>query len=131
MKTSILFCLPILLLLFVACEKDDAVEQENEPAIVNISFSETSSLHQPQEILVTIVKPTPCHQIKEVKTSVSGRTYNYDFILSDNDGQMCITVIARETVKVVDFAPTEAGDYTLNFYINGKHFETRTITVTE
>ncbi len=130
MKTIKLICLPILFLFLVACEKDEEVDTNAGPAITEINFSATASVGESQEILVTIHKGTPCHFIKEIKAISSGKIFNYDFILSNEGSEACIQVIATETVPV-DFEPSETGEYTLNFFINGTFYQSRTITVTE
>lgn len=123
------FCLPLFLLFLVGCDKDE-VPTEPEFNISNIELDLTSTVGEPQEILVTIYKGTPCHYVKEVNTSSSGNTYNYDFILSNEGTEACITVVAEETVSV-DFEPSESGEYTLNFYINGEFYQTRTVVVVD
>ena len=130
MKTLKLFCLPVLLLFLVACDKEEEIYTNGEAAITEINFSTTSNVGEGQEILVTIHKGTPCHYIKEIKTTSSGKTINYDFILSNEGTEFCIQVVAHETVPV-NYEPTETGEYTLNFYINGDFHQSRSVTVTE
>lgn len=130
MKTGKFLMLPLLLILFLACDKEEA-DTVHEPEISGIAFLATSSVEQPQEISVTVQKPTPCHRIVEVKETREDNIYNYDFIIAGPGGDtVCADVIAEETVKVL-FNPSSTGVYTLNFLINGELYETREITVTE
>jgi hypothetical protein len=127
MKTLNHLFLPVLLL-FTSCEKE-LVSPEDQPRISEISLSETSSVTVAQEISVTIDKPTPCHYVSEVKKTTSDKTYSYNIIIVSG-AEVCATVIEEESVTVT-FDPATNGEYTLNFLINGKLHETRTVTVTE
>lgn len=128
MKTSYLF--PVLFFSFflISCDKEDP-DPVAAIDISNITLAESYAVGKTSEIYVTITKPTPCHILEEEGVTVSGKTYSYNFRLVDK-AEICIQVIQDETVAV-DFEPTEAGEHTLNFYINGDLFETRTVTVTE
>lgn len=130
MKKSFYLCLPLLFFFLLSCEKDD-ITSVPDPDITEIAMLQASTVSEPQEISVTIFKGTPCHQVVETKKTISGNTFNYDIILSEGEeGTSCITVVDSETLTV-SFDPPTSGDYTLNFLINGKIYETRTITVTE
>ncbi|MBC5992227.1 hypothetical protein [Pontibacter cellulosilyticus] len=124
-KLAYLF-LPILVFFLVSCEKDTV---SPEPGILDITINQTSSVQVPQEIAVKLEKPTPCFSVSNTKKTVSGFTFNYDFTLT-NTAEVCADVIAEETVQVT-FDPSVAGEYTLNFLINGKQYESRKVTVTE
>ena len=126
MKASNYLFLPVLFFLLISCEKEALLK---EPGILDIAFLQSSSVQEPQEITVKIEKPTPCHFVSETNKTTSGNTFNYDFILSSGD-EVCADVIEEETVKVT-FDPSTSGEYTLNFLINGRLYETRTVTVTE
>ena len=126
MKASNYLFLPVLFFLLISCEKEALLK---EPGILDIAFLQSSSVQEPQEVTVKIEKPTPCHIVSEIKKNTSGNTFNYDFILSSG-AEVCADVIEEETVKVT-FDPSTSGEYTLNFLINGKLYETRTVTVTE
>lgn len=128
MKTLNYLFLPVLVLLISSCE-EEIISPEDQASILEVSLSETSSVTTPQEISVTIDKPTPCHYVSEVKETISDKTYSYDIILLSG-AEICTTVIEEETVTV-SFDPATNGEYTLNFLINGKLHETRTVTVTE
>lgn len=128
MKLKLLI-LPLLLLMFLACEKDD-LDQVQEAQFTNIAYLSTSTAAEGQKISVTIEKPYACLKVKEIVESSQGKTKTYDFILPGlAKDQGCFTVIGEETFELT-FAPSEAGEYILNFLINGKLFETRTVTVT-
>ncbi|WP_017733295.1 hypothetical protein [Nafulsella turpanensis] len=127
MKNLTLLLLPLFLFLLVSCEKEELLQEE--PSILSISLAESSSIQEPQEVSVTIEKPTPCHYVSGTNESISGNTFNYDFTLLSG-AEVCADVIEEEIVTVT-FAPSESGEYTLNFLINGKLYETRTVTVTE
>ena len=130
MKAKLFFIVPVILFMFMACDKEE-MDNVQEADISDIAFLSTSSLEQPQEISVTIVKPTPCHTISEVEKTAEGFVYTYNFILSEPGADTaCVQMIANETVVVV-FDPAETGEHTLNFLINGKLFETRQIMVAE
>lgn len=126
MKASNYLFLPVLFFLLISCEKEALLK---EPSILDIAFLQSSSVQEPQEITVKIEKPTPCHIVSETNKTTSDNTFNYDFILS-NGAEVCADVIEEETVKVT-FDPSTSGEYTLNFLINGRLYETRTVTVTE
>ena len=129
MKTKLVF-LPLLLFMFISCEKEE-VDQPEEASITEVLYLSASSRGVAQTIAVTISKPTPCHTISEVKETTEGKTITYDFILSEAGGETaCVTMIAEETVEVT-FNPSEVGEYTLNFLINGEFRESRTIVVTD
>lgn len=128
MKTINYLFLPVLLLFIISCEKE-IISPEDQPMILEISLSETSSVTTPQEISITIDKPTPCHYVSEVKKTVSDKTYSYNIILVSG-AEICTTVIEEETVTVT-FDPATNGEYRLHFLINGKLYESRTVTVTE
>lgn len=120
----ILFCLSILLL--ASCREEE--NESAEPGIRDIALS-SSQLHQGEsmEIDVLIEKPTPCHYIDQVDLSVSGTTYTYDILL-ETTGEICAQVIEEERVTVI-FEPGEAGEYTLNFLINGRQQQSRQVEV--
>lgn len=115
--------------LFFSCDKDDPAPSVENNFIADISFMESSSVQEAQEIEVTIHKGTPCQFVSKTEKTISGNTFNYNFILEGHDDP-CITVVTEEVVAV-NFDPSEIGQYTLRFLINGELFETRTVTVTE
>lgn len=127
MKNLFFLCFPILVLLFVSCDKEDPVAVGGNLSVADITLLAPSASNVPIEISVTIHKPTPCHSVKEVNKTVSGKIFNYDFILQDS-GEMCVQVIANETVNV-SFDPSESGEYILNFFINGTLIKTSSVTV--
>ena len=126
MKAVNYLILPILLFFLTSCEKEDLLQ---EASILEINLSQNSTTQEPQEISIKIKKPTPCHHVSETNKTVSGNVYYYDFVLSSG-AEVCADVIAEETVQVT-FDPSSSGEYTLNFLINGKLYETRKVTVTE
>ena len=126
MKALHYLFLPILFFFLASCEKE---ELSREADILDISSIQNSSVQEPQDIAVRIQKPTPCHNVSQTKKTVSGSTFNYDIILASGSG-VCADVIAEETVSLT-FDPSTSGEYTLNFFINGKLYETRKVTVTE
>lgn len=121
-----MLCLSVLLL--VSCRDEEEVVPE--PEIRNIDLS-SSSLRQGEsmEINVLIEKPTPCHYVDRVNLNISGNTYNYDILLEREEG-VCAQVIEEERVQVL-FNPQEAGEYTLNFLINGRQKLSRQLQVNE
>lgn len=125
---KILLCLPVLCLLFVSCSKED-VDEVQEPDILSINLVATAVAKQSQEISVTIEKPTPCHEISETIVTSSDFTVDYNFIVTGPTGDtVCADVIQEEVVKV-NFEPSTGGEYTLNFFLNGRLAETRTVPV--
>lgn len=129
MKICYLITLLFLSSLLTSCDKEDE-EPVSEISISNITLAETYTVGQAEKINVTIIKPTPCHEIEEESATVSGNTYSYSFRLLNNR-EFCIQVVARDETVSVDFEPTEAGEHTLNFYVDGELLETRTVLVTE
>ncbi|UJH90000.1 hypothetical protein LZ575_13710 [Antarcticibacterium sp. 1MA-6-2] len=129
MKVFTLITLLFLSSLIVSCDKEDE-EPTPEISISNITLAETYTVGQAEEINVTIIKPTPCHEIEEESATVSASTYSYYFRLLNNR-EFCIQVLARDETMSVNFEPTEAGEHLLNFYIDGELLETRTVLVTE
>lgn len=119
-----------MFLFLISCDKDDPVPASEDSFIANISLDTSSSIQQGQEIKVTIQKATPCHVISEIKKTISGKIYDYNFIIHGQDNP-CITVVSKEEVVISDFDPSSVGQYTLNFSINGELFETMTVVVTE
>ena len=129
MKTPMYFFLPLLLIMFTACEKEEHTTVE-ESEISEINMMANSPLNEPQEITIKIQKPTPCHTV-EVETTTTGNTITYDILVSAAQGDVaCIQVVKEETVTVL-FEPSAKGTYTLDFLINGELQETREIIVTE
>ena len=129
MKNLPNFLVPVLFLFLLSCDKDDPVPSTENNFIANISFPESSSVQEHQQIEITIGKATPCHTIQKVEKNVSGKTFNYNFILVGHNDP-CPHVAVQEIVNV-DFNPSSTGEHTLKFSINGKLFETRIIAVTE
>ncbi len=127
MKTPF-YLMPVIFFFLLSCDKDDPVPSE-ENFIANISLLASSSVEEAQEIEVIVHKATPCHSITETVKTISGNTFNYNFILEGSEN-ICITVEAEELVTVI-FDPENSGQYTLKFYINGNLFETRNVSVTE
>lgn len=127
MKTTMLFFLPLFIFFFWSCEKEEInpVEEAAMSAVVLPAFS---SAQEPQEIIVQITTGTPCYSIDVVKT-VSGNTFNYNFILTEEDVP-CVQVVKTHDIPVV-FDPPSAGTYTLHFLIDEELHETREIVVTE
>ena len=109
-----------------SCDKEEN-EALSEMNITHIAVEDSYALGQSHDISLTISKPTPCHIIEEEPVVVSGRTYSYHFQIV-NKAEVCIQVIKDETVTV-DFEPVEAGEHTLNFYINDELYESRTVLV--
>lgn len=128
MKTFYFFSVLFLSFSLISCDKEDA-EPVSEINISGITLGDSHTVGQTEQINVTITKPTPCHIIEEETVTVNGRIYSYNFRLVDK-AEVCVQMTQEETVTV-DFKPTEVGEHTLNFSINGKLFETRTVTVTE
>lgn len=126
MKTVSYLFLCFVVLLFASCQKDEEVV-EMEADILEVQLSSNITKSQAEEIKVTIKKPTPCYVVQEVKVEQSGMEVNYDIIIR-NDAQICVQVIAEEVVTV-NFEPQASGEYTLNFLINGKLYETRQVRV--
>jgi hypothetical protein len=125
MKTLIISSLLVIAAFLASCQKEEPAVQD--ASIVSVNIESVMSQNTAQQIQVLIKKPTPCHEVSSVNTSVSGTTYTYDILLS-NAAQLCAQVIAEETVTV-SFSPQATGEYTLNFLINGRLYETRTVRV--
>lgn len=118
------------LILTVACKDDDgAPTPELTAKVLEVELENTVSKSTPLEVNVTIQKPTPCHQVKEVIKTVLDKVYKYDIILEAGDG-VCAAVIAEEVVKV-SFDPPASGEYVLQFSINGKQQFYQKIIVTD
>lgn len=133
MKTVEYLCLCLITLLLISCGKDE-IDPTVDPApgeasIVGIQLNNTIRKNQSQQIEVNIHKPTPCHGIKETRVTVSGTTVSYDFILQASENA-CIQIIAEQVVTV-DFEPQVSGKYTLHFLIDGKHYKTEEVVVTD
>ena len=129
MKTPVYLFLPLLLILFTACDKEE-LTTVGEPEISEINMMATSPLNEPQEITVKVQKPTPCHTV-EVESTSSGNIFTYDILISAPTGEVACIQVVKEEVVEVQFAPSASGTYTLNFLINGEFQETREIIVTE
>lgn len=129
MKKYFNILVPVMFLFLLSCDKDDPVPSLEESSITSIAMLTTSSVQETQEISVTIQKGTPCYYVSGITKNISGNTFNYNIILG-NDDNVCAQVITEEVVTV-NFDPSSTGEYTLNFLINGKLSETRTVTVTE
>lgn len=127
MKTKILFFLPLVIFFFWSCEKEEP-ESVQEIRLSAVTLPGSSLQQEPHEISVKITTPTPCYSI-EVSKSVSGNTFEYNFLTTEEDGA-CIQVIKEHDLSVV-FDPPGPGTYTLNFYIDGELKETREIVITE
>lgn len=123
MKNS--FLIPVLFLFLLSCEKEDPTPLDY---ISNISFLDFTAIQEEQEIQVTINKASPCQYVGKTDKTVSGNTFNYNFIL-EGEGNRCVTIFGIEEIISVNFNPTSPGQYTLNFLINGKLYETRMIMV--
>lgn len=123
------YLLPVIFFFLLSCDKEDPVPSVENNFIANISFLESSSVKEAQEIEVTVHKGTPCHFISKTVKTISGNTFNYNFILEGNENP-CITMVAEEVVTVI-FDPSTSGQHTLKFFINGHLFETKTVSVTE
>lgn len=112
--------------LSISCHKEP-IPPEPETAIADINLFPQYPSVQAQKINVTVVKPTACHKIQKVKVTVVDKNFYYDFLIG-NEAEACIHVL-REEIKSVYFLPSGGGEYTLNFYINGNFYQTRTVTV--
>lgn len=124
---NLFYLIPVLFFSLLACEKEDPVQGD---IIASITMFESSSIKEAKEIKVKIQKDDPCEFVNEIVKTVSGKTFNYDFILQGDENH-CITIYSlQEDVSVV-FDPTITGQHTINFLINGRLFETRTVSVTE
>ncbi len=121
------YLIPVLFFLLLSCDREDPVPAD---FIANISFLESLSVHEEQDIAVTIYKASPCEYVNNVLKTVSGNTFNYDFILQGSENR-CIAILGIEEELTVTFDPSKAGSYTLNFFINGTLFQTKTVSVTE
>ncbi len=129
MKKSFNILVPVMFLFLLSCDKEDPVTALEESSITNIAMLTTSSAQETQEISVTIQKGTPCYYVSGITKNVSGNSFNFNIIVQNPDNP-CAQVITEEVVTVA-FDPSSPGEYTLNFSINGKLSETRTVTVTE
>lgn len=121
--------MPLMFFLCASCDKDDIEPSAKVVFIADISYMESSSVEEAQEIEVTIQKPTPCHLVSKIEKTVSGNTFSYNIVVEGQENP-CITVIAQEVVKIT-LDPSGTGHYVLKFLINGKIYEMRTVTVTE
>lgn len=126
MKNSFYLLMPVLFFFLLSCDKEDPIE--DTLSISNITFEESSSVGESQEISVTIIK-SPCWIVSKIEKTVAGKTFNYN-IIGNTVGEVCTADVVSEVVTVA-FDPSSTGEHTLNFLINGKVIETRTITVTE
>lgn len=120
-----MLCLSVLLL--VSCRDEEEVVPD--PEIRDIALNSSLRQGESMEINVLIEKPTPCHYVDSVSLNISGSTYNYNILLEREEG-VCAQVIEEERVQVL-FAPQEAGEYTLNFLINGRQKLSRQVQVRE
>lgn len=130
MKTFTYIFLCLIFFTAVSCQKEEEVAPDaaEGTSIRGIQVNGSVSKNAVHQIDVTIVKPTPCHEVQSVKVSTSGTTVNYNFIL-ENTSVACAQVLDEETVTVT-FTPESTGTYTLNFLINGKLHESRQVVVT-
>ncbi|UJH90001.1 hypothetical protein LZ575_13715 [Antarcticibacterium sp. 1MA-6-2] len=126
MKNLNLLFLLALCALSISCHKEQ-ISPEPETAIADINLFPEYPFVQAQKINVTVLKPTACHKIEKVKVSVVDKNFYYDFLVG-SETDACIHVL-REEVKSVYFLPSGGGEYTLNFYINGNFYETRTVAI--
>lgn len=126
---NLFYSIPVIFFFLLSCDKEDPVPFMESNFIADILMPETASIQEAQEIKVIVHKGTPCQFVSEIVKTVSGNTFNYNFILGGDDTP-CVTVTAEEEVSVT-FDPSTAGEYTLKFFINGRLFETRTVSVTE
>lgn len=124
-----LFCLlmPVMFFFLLSCDKEDPIEVAH--LITDISYEESSSVGEDQEISVTVQHPETCWKVSNIEKSVAGKTFNYN-IKTTRVGEICGQAITTEVVTVA-FDPSSTGEHTLNFLVNGKIFETRKITVTD
>lgn len=127
MKIKQLFLLSLFLFSLCSCENEETVHVE-ENALSAVVLPVSFSAQEPREIVVQITTATPCYSIEVVKT-VSGYTFEYNFVLTEEDNA-CIQVVKEHNIPVV-FDPTGAGTYTLRFLIDGELQETREIVVAE
>lgn len=127
MKTKTFFFLPLFLFSLWSCEQEEnePVEEISLSAIVMPAYF---SAHEHQEIIVQITTGTPCYTI-DIKKTVSGNTFIYDFRLIEDD-IACVQVVKKHDIPVV-FDPPSAGTYTLRFLIDGEFYEKREVVVTE
>ncbi len=127
MKNSFYLLMPVMFFFLLSCDKEDPIEVAH--LISNISYEESSSVGETQEISVTVQHSETCWVVSNIEKTVAGKTFNYN-IKTTRVGEVCGQAITPEVVTV-DFDPSSTGEHTLNFLVNGKAFETRTITVTE
>lgn len=126
MKNPI-YLFPVILFFLFSCDKEDPFPSVENNFIANISMLESSSDQEAQEIKVLVQKATPCHSISRTIKTISGNTFNYNFIIEGSINP-CATMISQEVITVI-FDPSTSGQHTLNFSINGHLFETRTVAV--
>ncbi len=119
--------MPVMFFFLLSCDKEDPIEVAH--LISNISFEESSSVGEAQEISVTVQHPEGCWEVSDIEKTVAGKTFNYN-IKTTRVGEICTQAITPEVVTVA-FDPSSTGEHTLNFLVNGKMLETRTITVSE
>lgn len=116
-------------ILTASCNDDEAATPELTAKVLEVELESLVSKSTPVEVNVTIQKPTPCHEVKEVIKTVSEKVYKYDIILEAGEG-VCAAVIAEEVVKVT-FDPPTSGEYLLEFSINGDHHFYHKVIVTD
>lgn len=129
MKKNLL--LPLLCLLLASSCEMGAIEADlgdNPANVTEAAVPGTIRKGEALEFWVKFTKPSPCHQIKEVKVSATGLTVNYDVILR-NDASPCPTIYTlQDSVKAV-FTPQQTGDHTLNFLLNNRLYLVKKVSV--
>lgn len=127
MKNLLKLCVPVLCIFLISCDKEE--DPILEPGIADIIFLEEQLQGESQELEVTLQKPTPCHTFEETIFTITDNIVDYDFIMLNGE-EVCAQVLTNEKVTV-EFEPSASGEYLLNFHINGKLYQTRTVTVAE
>ena len=127
-----IFFLPLLSLLFLASscemEKFDADSASVSPAVTEVAVPASIRKGEQLEFRINFNKPSPCHQIKEVKVKTTGLTVNYDVILHHN-GSSCPAIRGIQDSVTAVFTPQHTGDHTLNFLVNNRLYLVRKVKV--
>jgi hypothetical protein len=123
--------LPLLcLLLASSCEMENfnADLDGAPPNVTEVAVPASIRKGEQLELRIHFDKPSPCHQIKEVKANTTGLTVNYDVILHHN-GSPCPTIHGIQDSVTAVFTPQQTGDHTLNFLVNNRLYLVRKVKV--
>jgi hypothetical protein len=74
-----------------------------------------------------VIKPASCYTLNKINTDVEGKVINYDIILEKGSGS-CDSSNKDQKVEI-EFNPTMAGEYTINYFINGKFERTEALAI--